>query len=115
MKAQHTAAQWTISPTDTTSILDENGFCIAETTLTAVLNDWADVPGVTHWSSRPGVTYRDLSEEEAEANARLIAASPEMFEKLDYLTRYPLAMQNPGFAQEVRDLITKATAQAGGE
>ncbi len=39
-------------------------------------------------------------------------AAPDLLEKLEYLTRYPLAMShNPGFAAECKDLIAKATGK----
>lgn len=55
------------------SILDSKGFGIVSVDdSSAVLEGWEHT-GAAHWSRRPGVTYRDVSEEEYEANIALIA------------------------------------------
>jgi hypothetical protein len=60
-----------------TTIINKDNFRIADTTDTAILHKW-DKTGAAHWSERCNETYIELSEEEAEANAKLIAASPDL-------------------------------------
>lgn len=83
--------------------------------------EWA-VDGMTIFAPADGIAAKDVavilhdgnsSIQEREANARLIAAAPELLEALKYASDYPLAMaQNEGFASEVRAIIAKATGAA---
>lgn len=79
--AKHTAGPWVVSTRyeDETTVLDSDGFILADTDDMLVLEGWSDT-GAGHWSERPGETCRAISTEEAKANTRLIASAPELLE-----------------------------------
>jgi hypothetical protein len=59
----------------------------------------------------------NLPLEHATPNAARLALSwgstPKLVEKLSYLLRFPLAMNNPGFRQEVEALLNDIEKKAG--
>jgi hypothetical protein len=63
-------------------ILDEKGFCIAFMSAPAVLHDYAAKLQIQHWNAKPGESYRQYPAEEQIANARLMAAAPQMLDAL---------------------------------
>jgi len=69
---KHTQEPWSLSE-DSTSILDKDGFAIADVTNVAVLDDYDKKLRIPHWADSP-LASRDISEEEQEATARRIVA-----------------------------------------
>lgn len=66
-------------------VLDAGNFPIAIISASPILNRWDErFPEMGHWAdgADDGRTQRELSQPELEANARLIAAAPEMLEAL---------------------------------
>lgn len=110
-KVSHTPGPW---KTNGTTVLDSNGFGIADAEETLVLSGWADT-GAEHWSRRPGQTYREIEWEEAEANARLIAAAPDLLRVIQETEAWlsfnvrPDADQIRVFRNELKEVIKKAT------
>lgn len=79
MSAAHTTGPWNLVArySDELSITDSNGFEHVSATRTAILLDYAEKLGIPHWADSPDAR-RDISEEEQAANARLIAAVPDL-------------------------------------
>lgn len=77
---KHTPGKWVIGIYGT-DIRDEHGYELASVEAgDAILAQWEErYPEFVHWASGPeGTTWIERSEEEAEANARLIAAAPHL-------------------------------------
>lgn len=62
-------------------IVDTNGFPIADVFSICIKHDWRK-ENVRYWNEAPGKTFIERSNEELEANKRLIAAAPELYEAL---------------------------------
>ncbi len=65
-------------------VLDSHGYEIITAESTAILNDYTNKIGVQHWSDDER-GYIELTPEQQEANAQLIAASPDLLAALQYL------------------------------
>ena len=78
MKFKGTPGPW--KATDSTDIVDSNGFSHVEVTNLAVLADWYE-KGFAHWSASEKA-HRKIPHEEQIANACLIAAAPELLDAL---------------------------------
>lgn len=81
-KAGHTAGPWEVGAVAEEltylSVLDERGFPIAVAQGRPILEGWADLLGVGHWSEAPGTGFIVRPDSEVEANAYLIAAAPSI-------------------------------------
>lgn len=75
-QTKHTPGPWSVDRSGE-GVIDERGFAIAEAANMGVLDNWEST-GVVHWSRKPGVTFIERSEEEMLANARLLAAAPDL-------------------------------------
>lgn len=84
MTTNHTPGPWQAVQmySDAMTVLDPKGFEIVEATRTAILPDYEERLGVGHWALSEQA-HRYLSDEEQAANARLIAAAPELLEALE--------------------------------
>ncbi|MBW5406186.1 hypothetical protein ACISK3_09225 [Morganella morganii] len=71
---------------DSTDVVDSNGFNHVEVTNLAVLSDWEE-KGYAHWSDSEKA-HREIPREEQRANARLIAAAPDLLNALINLIEY---------------------------
>ena len=93
-------------------VLDSKGFIIGTTDDTAVLRDWESA-GALHWSDRPGVTFIERAPGEAEANARLMAAAPDLLAACREFVR----KCDAGLAHSVRsyEQMRAAIAKAEGD
>ena len=82
--------------------------------------DGADLPWIAGHMGRPlaFITYETILKEDlarAEANARLIAAAPEMAKALKQIAAHPQAgLANPGY-ESCRDIANTALSTALGE
>ncbi len=86
---KHTPGPWSVSEShsDSHDVLDADGFPVAETPAIAVLEGWSKrFPKLGHWAHGGSSTKRERGEGEAMANARLIAAAPELLAVLESLT-----------------------------
>ena len=90
------------------NIYDADGFGIADIHEMAVKKNW-DSLGLRHWSEKPGIGYRELSEEEADANGLLFAAAPELLEALKDVYALALPLENHPAMKAAKAAIAKAT------
>ena len=102
MNAKHTPGPYVLDGTQTV-VLDSEGFGLADVHETAVLQNWADLD-IEHWSRRPGVSFRELPEEELLANGVLFAAAPELLEVCEDLLEIVCDLS----VEENPDLLTPA-------
>lgn len=86
-----TPGEWRVSE-DFDTIVDSKGFGIVGLESTAILENWGD--HAAHWGNKPGLTYRDLSDAEVEANARLIAQTPWLLDRLQITNRFLAEIYN---------------------
>lgn len=82
---KHTPGPWTVDETysDASGVLGADGFPVAEIEVFAVLPGYSTKFGRKHWAGDEGRSYIERDTEECEANARLIAAAPEMRDQLE--------------------------------
>lgn len=83
VEQKHTPGQWVVSDRheDVTNVLDADGFPIAICEAAPILEGWSEkYPKLNHWASAVPLsrTQRERSDSEREANARLIAAAPDL-------------------------------------
>lgn len=101
MSANHTPGPWRIVIDDDGNRLSGRPSIHAHEDLDCTVVHW-DGFEQTYWQSARG-------EKEMHANARLIAAAPELLETLEYLARRPT--QSNQWLDEVLEVIAKATGQ----
>ncbi len=80
-RAQHTPGPWAVSDAykDSATVIDRDGFEIADAQRESILSNWPEVcPDLRHWAQDKSRTTRLRSKAEWLANARLIAAAPEL-------------------------------------
>ncbi len=61
-------------------IYDSDGFEILEEE--AILLNWNSIPGVNHWSDKPGITCKERTLEEVKANAEFIVRACNSHDEL---------------------------------
>ncbi len=99
---------------DGTKVLDGHGFCLTDAQETVILAGWPERhPDAKHWSRKPGETYRELAPGEAEANARLWAAAPELAAALASL--YDAVLNPDRMSGVLMDKCEAALRKAGVE
>ena len=104
MEFKGTKGKWEI---DNLSVIDDKGFEVAEISNPMRINpNWGEL-GLSHWSGNEGVGYVNISDEEAEANAKLIAAAPELLEALIEVVR--ISDRNHIAWNRAKEVIKKAT------
>lgn len=126
MTTKHTPGPWQAVRmySDALTVLDPKGFEIVEATRTAILPDYEERLGVGHWALSEQA-HRDLSDEEQAANARLIAAAPDLLaagmEAAGSLSAAMEIMTRLGYGrtanvmQAYHDALVAAIAKAKGE
>lgn len=79
MKSEHTPGKWSTNDRTPATIIDENGYEIACLEQLCILDDYEEKLNVSHWAhhDKGRITRTD---EEVEANAKLIAAAPALLE-----------------------------------
>ena len=117
MKKQFLSGPWEAREDQ---VYDSNGFSIASATCTyGIHKDWEMMGvGVSHWSDKPGITCIGRTEEEANSNAKLIAAAPDMYEALQKLVEVCMKYADISLiadeyhnAQNVLDKATNPTSK----
>lgn len=80
---KHTPGPWTAIAAyeDEFDVVDPRGFRIVEAVSTPILIEWEKALQIDHWADSDD-SHIELSTEEQNANARLIAAAPELLEAL---------------------------------
>lgn len=112
-KATHTPGPWVVRDTGD-QVLAPDGFPVANIEYMAVLPHWdVHYPEAQHWSRMEGKTFVERSDAEVAANARVIAAAPDLLAALMALAAtIPQMDQNGDAAHEwlaARAAIAKAT------
>lgn len=113
-ETKHTPGPWVQHGTQVT---DADGYEIADAQETCILLGYSEKLGIDHWANDDRAS-RDRSEQEAEANARLIAAAPQMLEALqdvisnDDLSRNDWDRETMRVLRAVQAAIAKATGNA---
>ena len=77
MSLQRIPGPWTYN--NNGSVVDEDGFKVAEIQEQAILLGWADL-GIQHWSDAPGTAYIERDEAEVEAWGTMLAAAPDLYD-----------------------------------
>lgn len=72
---QHTPGPWHVRASFDTDVVGADGYVLADAAGVHLAEMWDGNSG--HWALVPG-SHRDICEHEAAANARLIAAAPEL-------------------------------------
>lgn len=105
---------WTVDETYVDvdgAILGADGFPVCSTEQTAILPGYDQKLGVRHWSDHEGEAFITRRPEEVQANARLIAAAPDLYEALRAYVDYTEAGVECGEAAETEvDLMLHARA-----
>lgn len=109
MKTKHTPGPWIVSEyySDCLTVLDKDGFEIVEATGLAILQGYSEKLGIAHWADSQKAS-REIPDEERKANARLIAAAPELLESLEGLCG--LAELRPGHLHDYKAAVASARA-----
>ncbi len=120
---KHTPGPWTLDAfedyVDGTDmeVLDGHNFPIAEVEASPILNRWNKrFPEMGHWAdgADDGRTHIHRSQQELLANARLIAAAPDMLAALKQVRARLQEYRLYGDAAAAFDLAEKAIAKAEG-
>lgn len=100
---------------DSVSVVDSRGFEIVEADDSPILLGYSEKFDIRHWGELPGRSYLELDAEEQAANARLIAAAPDLYAALELAVRYLPDTGGDGasFAHgEAVDALAKARGEA---
>ena len=82
IKVGYTPGPWKVRKNGSGGVFAADGYEVAEAQMGSSLSlKYLNGRKKTHWASTPGASI-DRDEEEMEANERLIAAAPEMFEAI---------------------------------
>lgn len=95
----HSAGVWTAAP--------------CEVAITCRNGNELKLIGVAHWGKRRGIDCEEISREEAEANARLMGAAPDLLTALDYLLQQTIDQDlkhGIGLSEGEEDARAKALA-----
>ena len=115
MTAQHTPGPWVFNDThytDSAVVTDSRGLEIANAYHMPILLGYAEKLNIQHWADKPGEAYIELEPAEQEANARLIAAAPELLRALrEIACSYPATEEGEVLAGIARDAVIKATGE----
>lgn len=130
--SEHTPGPWSVSAASdrylggegSWAVIDSRGFEIDDSPM-SILDNYAEVLGISHWAERPGESYIERPDEEREANAYLIAAAPDLLAAcedvldlvVEYYRRATIKHPDGGFEDEsgVLAQIRHAIAKAHGE
>ena len=106
---EHTPGPWHVSTRylDAWAVLDARGFGIEDAPM-SILEGWSDL-GYKHWGNAPGVTFIERSHIERAANARLIAAAPDLLTALQSALSEHDCDWNGCWCERAREAIRKAS------
>lgn len=111
-----TKGKWHVG--EDSDVYDENGFDIVEMSHPMRIKENWEETGVRHWGEKKGVSYVDTTDEEVEANARLIAAAPELLEVVLHMKgemEKPLEEVEDGAGKILYDKMQSVIAKALGK
>lgn len=115
MSEQHTPGPWQTNEyyNEDVVVTDERGFVIVEAKHMPILLGWHEKLGIDHWADRSGEAYIELAPEAQAANARLIAAAPDLLDALKQAERWLEGWESAEpYLSTIRSAIAKATGGA---
>jgi len=108
--SKHTPGPWMADNThysDCVVVVDSRGFQIVEATHMPILLNYGEKLGIPHWADKPGESFLELDPEEQSANARLIAAAPDLLKALEELSLYVSHNGDEWLRNKARDALAK--------
>lgn len=112
MATKHTPGPWSAIKvySDAVSVVDAGGFELVETENIAILSEYSKKLNISHWAQSEDA-YRVLSDEEQAANARLIAAAPELLQALEAIVNDPYVAALGSLGMRAKRVIAKARGE----
>lgn len=105
---KHTPGPWTANEkyySDSVVVTDVRGFQVVEAKHRGILLGYQKRLRIPHWADKPGESYIELSDEEQAANAKLIAAAPELLMALKALLSLCLLADSHNELPKIIDVV----------
>jgi len=111
-RTTHTPGPWKVDDyhEEECIVVAADGFPIGYAQQVCILPGYDEKLKVTHWSSHKGKAYVERPIEQAQANARLMAAAPDLLAAAKLIASFAVSWQplTPGDIKELTNAIAKA-------